>query len=1107
MYLVWRSRCSKRYNARAPEGLVSRIPFHHQLSLCTGNRMHSRTPNRARASLPVVLAAVGMFSASLALAPNLYAQVTESQQGRRARITGTVVDIETKQPLAAANIFILGTPITATTGADGRFVINSAPVGIYTIEARRLGYGAQRFENTRLEADSATTLKFTLNNNPLLLDQVTTTGTLNETSVAKSTISVAKITEADLPVPTTASAASMVAGKVAGVNIVRASGAPGSGTNIVLRTPISGVTQGGSVPGPLFVIDGVFLNETQSVTTQDMEAMDVESIEVIKGAAAASLYGSRAAAGVIAITTKRGKSLALGTTQFSIRSEYGKDQYQYVLKKNQHHQFLQDAQGNWLNADGAIVPRDERIVKPLGIMDAPYTSPTYDQAGQFMHPGSYRKNSLTVQGNSATTNYTMTYTRDDNPGVLEYNEGFMRQSLRVNVDSRINEKLSIGVSASHTRSKNDAVAVSFGDFFRIDTDVNLRELDPFPKYGFPYKIIPDSVTGYTNPLYRQYSSDDNTSRARTLINVNGVYRPVSWLSLSADANYDRGDLRSTDYTARGTPTNSGGTLGASTGYLQFITDITDGYRMTGTASLTKGLGGLTIRLSERGEVSRESNPYTSATGTQFTTEGVKAMSQAATKAATSSFTDRRSIGAITNLGLSYNEKYIGDFLIRREGNSLFGRANRWNTFGRASGAWIMSEEGWFPFESFNTFKLRYSYGVTGLSPGFSNQYEALSSDGTGGISRRSLGNVDISPTFTKEEELGIDLSFKSRLSASIVYVKNASKDVFVAVPALAVSGYQTVIRNTATLTGNIAELTVQGQILNNPRGLQWTTLIVADHSNNYIKKFGRTCFDDGIQYKCENSKLSEMWGNRLIRDKADLLDKHANSGDQFDVNDEGYVVPVGTGNTWRDGIAKELWGTTVRIDGASYPWGRPIAERDENNQYTYGKIGDSGADLNFGFNNTFRYKDARFYFQIAGQLGGNVYSAANQLFYQSGDASVVDQFGRPDELKKPVGYYNALTTNSIITNNGGRYLANFVESATYASLNEMLLGYTFNSKKFTFLKKIGMDRAQVDLVGRNLHIFTKYSGLNVRGGSSTSRIDNTGYPLTRTWSGVVTLTF
>src|SRR4051812_29735880 len=198
------------------------------------------------------------------------------------------------------------------------------------------------------------------------------------------------------------------------------------------------------------------------------------------------------------------------------------------------------------------------------------------------------------------------------------------------------------------------------------------------------------------------------------------------------------------------------------------------------------------------------------------------MGQARTKTSSQSMTDYRVLGSITTLGLSYNEKYIGDLLWRREGNSLFGRANRWNSFGRASAAWIMSEESWFPFTDFNTFKLRYSFGVTGVSPNFSYQYEAMTSDGSGGIRRSSLGNVDITPTYTREQEVGFDMSYKSRISASLTYVKNVSRDVFVNIPAPAVSGYEVVVTNPAKLGGNVIEATVQGTVLQNAKGLQWT---------------------------------------------------------------------------------------------------------------------------------------------------------------------------------------------------------------------------------------------------------------------------------------------
>lgn len=1036
-------------------------------------------------------------------APTLAAQdAAATQTSRRARVAGVVTDVNTKQPLAGVNVFLVGTPITASTGPDGRFVIPSAPVGLYNIDVRRLGYGQQRVTNVRLIADSLTTVNVALSVTSTRLDQVTVSGSMDAQSVAKSTITVDKITTENIPVMPTGSAAGLISGKVAGVAITRPSGKPGSGVNIVLRTPISGITEDGTPPSPLFVVDGIFLNQGQSVTTQDIESMDIESIEVIKGAAAASLYGSRAAAGVIAITTKRGKGLALGTTQFQVRTEQGTDQFQTTLKKNQYHAFRQDANGNWLNAQDQVVPRSQRALKPLGIMDAPFTSETYDHPALFFRPGSTSIQQLQVQGNAAATNYNMAYTRNGFGGVLDNNEGYRRQTLRVNLDSRLTEKLNVGVSANHTRGQDDASSPSFNNFYRIDTDVNLREPDPFPKVGFPYVIVPDSVTLYTNPLYTQFIADDVIRRARTLINANASYRPFSWLSLAGDANYDRGDLRQTTYTPRGTPlvTSTGG-LSPSVGSLREISETTDGYIITGTASVTKTLGDLTARLSQRGETRREYNPSLTTTGTDFATEGLKAMSQARTRTTANSITDYRVLGAITNLGLSFKERYIGDFLYRREGNSLFGRANRWNTFGRASAAWILSEESWFPFTDFNQFKLRYSYGITGVSPSFSDQYEAMTNDGTGAIRRSNLGNINITPTFTKEQEIGIDLAYKSRLSATVTYVRNDSRDVFVNVPAPAVSGYQLVRTNPAYIGGNVLELTLQGALLTNPNGLRWDILVTADNQAQFTRSFGRTCFDDGLQYKCDGVPLSEMWGNMNVRDKSHLPARHSNSLSQFDVNDDGWVVPVGAGNTWRDGVAKNLWGTSVNIDGTAYGWGLPIQRFDSTGQLWYGRIGDSQPLMRFGFQNSFRYHNFRLFVQTTGQFGGDVYANSNQTYYASGDHPVVSQAGRPDELKKPVAYYNR------VSNNNNLYLANFVESGTHLTISELLFGYTAEAKRWPFLSRVGVSRAQLDLIGRNMRTFTNYTGLNVMAGSPTVRFDDATYPMTRTLTGVVTLTF
>lgn len=1062
----------------------------------------SRAPLAPR---PPLLVALVLLLAWLAPPPTAHGQPAgaPAAASRRARLTGTVTDVGTGQPIPGVNIFVVGTPITASTGPDGRYSLPSVPVGLFPIEARRIGYGPQRADAVRLVADSVATVNFRMSVAATRLDQVTVAGTMDATSVAKSTISVEKITSDNIPVPPTGSAAAVLAGKVAGVAINRPSGAPGSGVNIVLRTPISGITEGGAPPAPLFVVDGVFLNQGQSVTTQDIEAMDIESIEVIKGAAAASLYGSRAAAGVIAITTKRGRGLALGSNQFQLRVEQGTDQFQTNLPKNQYHPFRQDAQGNWLDANNAVVPRAQRALTATGFMDQPFRGPTYDHAALFFRPGDFNTQQMQVQGNSAATNYNLAYTRNGNPGILENNEGYTRHSLRLNVDSRLSEKFTVGLSMNHTRGLQDVSAPSFNNFYRIDTDVNLRELAPFPAVnGFPYVIVPDSVTLYTNPLYTQYIADNVVERSRTLLNANGVFRPTSWLSLSADANYDRGDNNQTSYTPKGTPlvTSTGG-LNPSLGSLSVNNTGNGGWIFTGTASVVKAFSDLTVRLSHRGEARREVNNSLTTTGTQFSTEGLKAMSQATVRTTSNSLTDYRVLGSISSLGLSFKEKYIGDFLVRREGNSLFGRANRWNTFGRASAAWLLSEESWFPLQDFNVFKLRYSYGVTGLNPGFSNQYESMTSDGTGAIRRGTLGNVNISPTFTKEEELGLDMAYKSRLSGTLTFVRNASRDVFVNVPAPAVTGYQVQVTNPAHIGGRILEATIQGAILTNQKGLRWDVLITADRASLYTKRFGRTCFDDGLQYKCDTTPISEMWGNMIIEDLSQLPAVHANSLAQFVVNDEGYVVPVGAGNSWRDGVAKNLWGTTLTIDGVNYRWGHPIPRRTPEGILWYGKIGDSNPGLRFGWQNNFRYKDFRLFIQTTGQFGGSVYANSNQTYYASGDHPAVVQAGKPDELKKPVSYYNA------VSNNNNLYLKRFVESGTHLTISELVFGYSVDAKRMRLLERSGFSRMNLDLIGRNMRTFTAYTGLNVMAGSPTVRFDDATYPMTRTLTGVVTLTF
>ena len=238
-------------------------------------------------------------------------------QGQTGRITGVVTDSASDRPVGNVMVTVVGTRIGAVTDAQGRYTINSAPTGTRTIEARRIGYRATRVVNVTVQMEGTTTLDIKIVSVPLTLQTVVTTGVTDPTSGTRVPFTVGRIEVENIPVPST-NAIESIQGKVAAVTIVPP-GQPGSGTNILLRSPTS-INKSNS---PLIVVDGVIQSAAFGAATADLEAIDIESVEIVKGAAAASLYGSRAQSGVIQIRTKRGSTLASGSTRFTLRSEWG----------------------------------------------------------------------------------------------------------------------------------------------------------------------------------------------------------------------------------------------------------------------------------------------------------------------------------------------------------------------------------------------------------------------------------------------------------------------------------------------------------------------------------------------------------------------------------------------------------------------------------------------------------------------------------------------------------------------------------------------------------------------------------------------------------------
>ena len=250
----------------------------------------------------------------------------------------------------------------------------------------------------------------------------------------------------------------------------------------MLRTPTS-INKSNT---PLIVVDGVILSQSFGASTADLESMNIESIEIVKGAAAASLYGSRAQAGVIQIRTSRGAGLADGRTQVTARSEIGTNQLAGKIRWARYHHYLTNSAGDYVNAAGTVVPRESRVADSafMRFQDNPYQAQLYDQDDLFYNPGQFYKNSVNVAQNAGRTNWFMAYVNSKEDGVVLNAGEYLQNDLRVNLDHRPRDDVQLSFSGYHSRShRQELYGDTFFDLINQAPDINLLQPDPD---GTPY---------------------------------------------------------------------------------------------------------------------------------------------------------------------------------------------------------------------------------------------------------------------------------------------------------------------------------------------------------------------------------------------------------------------------------------------------------------------------------------------------------------------------------------------------------------------------------------------------------------------------------------------
>ncbi|HEY6208265.1 MAG TPA: SusC/RagA family TonB-linked outer membrane protein [Gemmatimonadales bacterium] len=1071
----------------------------------------------------------------------MFAVVAEAQ-AQSAVITGKVTGRQ-GEALGGVIVAIDELSTAVATTVTGTYTLTVAPEKTkgqtVTLRARYIGYKPEVKQITLTPGTQTQDLE--LKFDPMQLDAVVVTGVAEATEAKKLTFAVGHVDASQLQQAPAVSALGSLEGKVAGVRLIQGSGAPGGEPNIRLRaataltspaactSPPCGSTD---VPGPLIIVDGTITRYGLA----DINSQDIDHVEVVKGAAASSLYGSDAANGVVQIFTKRGERIPDGKLVVTVRNEYGQSFRPKSIPTAMANPYRIDTVGTYTDANGNTVNNGDYItssgnligplaqpsLKPDHIADHPYTlfgRPVYDAQAQLLTHGPFYTNYISIGQRRGNTNYNLSFENTKQDGVLILLKGYNRQNFRVNVDQVLTPRLDLSVGGFFAKANNNQAAQGPGaPFFAVTfIEPNINLFAPNAD-GTPYAaLIPHVLPNAANPIYTLANEQISTDRSRFSGNGRATYRVFDWLSLEGNYNYDQ---ETSDYTdvvpknflnSRGKPT-SGNIVKIDSAGRSFNTGVTL------TSVRTFHLGSWNVR-----NTTKAAYVYEDQTGRVFADTGIgflvsktpefQAVSRSTLSPGSRDITIRNKNYYVVS-GLDIKDRYLLDGLVRWDGSSLFGPDSRWQTYYRVSGAYRLSQD--FHINGIDELKLRASYGTAGLRPTFDAQYETY--EIVGGVPVPiTLGNRALKPARSAETELGANIDFLNRFTMEYSFSRKETKDQIMLVPLSAATGFQNgQWQNAATLLGKTHELSLGVVLMDRPEA-SWRLNIAADRTRQRITQLNTAPFLVGPNYAgsqdvtqifkiAPGETFGVIYGTRIVRSIAELCDNPANQAagcgtaafdTNFVINEDGFVV------------RKSLYHTRGE---------RFIAYVDPSGHSSV-RIADVNPDFNASFTTSLRYKNLSVYALVDWVQGGSIYNGTRQWpFFEYRDR-VYDQTSKPaanctgttdpthcpySTGKKATDYYQAIY-------NGINPIDFFVESGTYVKIKELNVSYTFGRSA---LEKfgLGISSLRLGVIGRNLFTFTKYSGYDpevagLSGDPYSFRFDGFSYPNFRTFTGFAEINF
>lgn len=1022
----------------------------------------------------------------------------------RAMISGVVKDM-TGAALPGVTILVEGTTTGTVTDIDGNFSIEAS-------EGQVLIFSFIGLKRQKITVGNATTLQVVMESEDNNLEEfvVVGYGTLQKKDITGSVSAISSEEIKDQPVVSIDQA---MAGRMAGVVVTQATGAPGGGASVRIRG--AGSLSAGNEP--LYVVDGFPVTNDFDQRNNPLNTInpnDIDNIQVLKDASATAIYGSRGSNGVILITTKSGKS-GMSKIDFSINT--GIQQVEKtldVLNATEFARYINESRNNaWVNSGpgrAATDPNSVRLNNVMYLLPEVFSNPESLGEGtnwqdEIFRTAQMSNYQLNFSGGNDKTKYFVSGGYLSQDGVI-INSDLKRYSFRVNVESQMNKRVKIGANftPSYTFSNQSLAEGNWQGGGIIQSAITAApHLKPYDEFGNYTKITGQGIglSEVDNPvkIAREYFHQQQnlrllgTSFAEFLLVDNLKFKAL----VGADIRNFREDIFSSSIINPNSvnPTKPAiGTNGTSQ-IRNWLSEFTLGYN--------KRIGKHNFDAVLGYTVQQESLDVNRMTGTNFANDNIKTINAAGLISnAFSSKEEWSLISYLARVNYNYDDRYLLTATFRRDGSSRFGRDNRWGSFPSVSLGWRLSEEAFLSDVNWlSELRIRTSYGLTGNN--FITNYGSIGLTGienypfgmnggtvNNGIRLTNIPNSRLGWERNSQTDLGIEIGIlQNRIYASADYYVKRTSDLLLNVPVPTLTGYTTALQNIGEIENKGFEFTVTSR--NTVGQFKWTTDL--NYSTNAIQVLALGPDGSPIISRQATSASAPTHITKIGSAPGSFFGYNVIGVYQNQQEIDNSPV-IRNGNGTVQSKPGQLKFEDVNGDGKIDADDRTV-------------LGSPFPDFTWGMTNSFSYKNLDFAFTLQGVHGFEVLNAARRYYANyAGSYNVLSsasngwksESDRGDGVSPMIDRnFNGYAGSNVVNN----MTSLFVEDGSFLRIRNITLGYNLPP---SVLEKVKLANARLSFTVQNAYTFTNYEGYNpevsAQGGSPlVPGVDAGGYPLARTF--------